>query len=70
MKYTLLLISILMIGCQGKHYSELTPAEKAEVRAIHDKNTKASKKCNGIESQSKRTDCFFDIDDEDFYRIY
>lgn len=71
MKYILLLLtSILIVGCQGKSYSELTPAEKAEVRAMHDKNAKASRKCNRIENQSKRTDYFLDRDDEDFNRIY
>ncbi|ELR5204608.1 hypothetical protein [Providencia rettgeri] len=71
MKYTLLLLtSILIVGCQGKSYSELTPAEKAEVRAAHDKNAKASRKCNRIESESERTDCFLDRNDEDFNRLY
>lgn len=59
-----------MAGCQGKSYSELTPAEKAEVRAAHDKNAKASRKCNRVENQSKRTDCFLDRNDEGFNRLY
>ncbi|EMC8779159.1 hypothetical protein MKT60_016590 [Providencia rettgeri] len=71
MKYTLLLLTtIIMAGCQGKSYSELTPAEKAEVRAAHDKNAKASRKCNRVENQSKRTDCFLDRNDEGFNRLY
>lgn len=71
MKYTLLLLtSILMVGCQGRSYSELTPAEKAEARAAHDKSAKISRKCNRIENQSKRTDCFLDRDDNDFNRLY
>lgn len=71
MKYTLLLLTpLLLTGCQGKNYWELTPAEKAEVRAMHDKSANVSRKCNRIKNQFERTDCFLDRNDDDFNRMY